>query len=423
MLGKIVHTYWTRLLATALVFVSVVLTSRYLGADGKGLTSLIATNILFINLVNEMVGGVSLIYLIPRRKPLSLLVPSLLFTLVSSLLITALFHYLLIIPKEYSVHLYAIAVLQTLNNTALYVLLGKEKVKQHNYFFLLKAIINAGFLALFFMVIGEASVDVFVNGLYASNGVPLLISLIFITPYLMENLGFRDIIESFNEMFSYSSMAQLANIVQTLNYRLSFYLLNIFISKGAVGIYSVALALCDVIWMMSKSIGTVQLARISNTTDHAEMHRLTKRVLSLSVMSTFLLLIPALLLPASTYALFFGNDFAQVRPVLLVISPGILIFSVNIILANHFSGTGRYGINLTASVFGLMVNAGANYLLIPRFGLTGAAVAATLTYTVITFYTWLQFIKETSLGWKDLLISREDLRKIATVMGWKENSY
>lgn len=418
MLSKIINTYWTRLLATAFTFVAVVLTSRYLGAEGKGLTSLITTNLLFMCLANEFVGGVSLIYLVPRRNTLALLIPAVIFTLADSLLLAAFFHVMEIIPKEYSIHLYFLAVLQTLGNTVLYVLLGKEKVSHHNYLFLLKTLVNTAMLAVFFIVLKNTTAEAFIYALYLSNIVPLLIGIALIIPYLEKDFRDADFVSITREMFSYGSFAQLANILQTLNYRLSFYLLNVFIGQGAVGVYSVALALSDVIWMMSKSISTVQLTRISNTDNTAQAHELTKKFLRFSVFSTVLLLIPAMIIPAEFYSLVFGQEFGEVKAVIIAMGTGILIFSINIILANHFGGTGRYKINMLASLVGLVVNVAMNVLLIPKWGLTGAGISASLTYTVITLFTWWQFVKEASIKWRDLVIGKEDLRKMAEAAGW-----
>ncbi|HXH20064.1 MAG TPA: hypothetical protein VNJ07_13385, partial [Chitinophagales bacterium] len=344
MLNKIIHTYWTRLAATVLVFISVVLTSRYLGADGKGMTSLITTNLLFINLVNEFIGGVSLIYLIPRRQPAAMLIPAVLFALLDSFVLAVFFQALHIVPEEYTVHIYFLAVLQTLNNTLLYVLLGRERVKMHNNLFLLKALINAGWLAVYFIGLKTASVEVFLLALYASNGIPLLIGIILLLPFLKENFRIGNILSTTRELLAYGSLAQSANIIQTLNYRLSFYLLNFFLinGKAAVGVFSVTLALCDVIWMMSKSIGMVQLTRIANTSDVTEAHQLTKKFLRFSVLSTLLFLIPAMTVPENFYSLLFGQAFGEVRTLIQMMGAGVLIFSVNIILSNHFAGTGRY---------------------------------------------------------------------------------
>ena len=404
-----------------MVFISVALASRYLGAEGKGLTSLITTNLLFICLANEFVGGVSLIYLIPRRQPMALLIPAFIFTLIDSLLLTSFFHFLEIVPKEYSVHLYFLAVLQTLNNTVLYVLLGNESVKRHNYLFLLKAVVNALLLGVFFIWLKNATVEAFLHALYLSNLIPLLIGAVLLIPFLRRNPKTGNIISATRDMLSYSGFAQSANIIQTLNYRLSFYLLNVFIGPKAVGVYSVALALCDVIWMMSKSIGTVQLARISNLNDSGQAREMTKMFLRFSVAGALLLLIPVMLTPERIYTLVFGSEFGETRNVMLLLGGGVLVFSINIILANHFAGTGRYKINMIASLIGLVVNATANVLLIPRFGLSGAAIAASITYCVIVVYTWLRFARESDIGWRDLVADGNDWKKVKEAMGWGRN--
>lgn len=417
-LNKIVHTYWTRLLATACVFASVVLTSRFLGAEGKGITSLIVTNILFITLLNDMVGGVALIYLAPRYRLSSIVFPSALFTLICSLFSVAAFHFLEIIPAEYSAHLYFLSVIQSLNNIALNVLLGKENVRLNNYLFLLKTLVNVVFLALFFILLQTASVLHYLYAMYLSNLLPLLAALPALISYWKNDAEKPS--ASLKKLASLGSQSQFANVAQMLNYRLSFYLLNALLfseGKKAVGIFSIALALADVVWMMGKSIGTVQLTRISNMKDVSQSHDLTKKFLRFSVMSSVLLLIPALLIPASVYALVFGEEFGAAKEALLMMAGGIVVFSINIILANHFAGTGRYKVNLIASLIGLPVNIAANVLLIPKLGLAGAGIAASVSYSVITCYAWLQFAKESPLRWKDLVVKKEDIRKLIAGAG------
>lgn len=422
MLNKIVHTYWTRLLTTAFVFASVVLTSRFLGAEGKGVTSLLVTNILLITLLNDLVGGVSLIYLVPRYPLISLVVPTALFSLVCSLIAAVVFHFLGIIPPEYSVHLYFLAVLQSFNNIALNVLLGKEQIRVYNYLALFKAFLNAALLIIYFMAMHDASVTTFIHALYISNAAPLFFAVPVVMRY-WNDIPRQGSLSFFKELITYGSQSQFANIVQMLNYRLSFYLLNaLLLSEGkkAVGVFSIALALADVIWMMSKSIGTVQLTRIANMMDTQgiqEAHALTKKFLRFSILSTVLLLIPALLMPSEVYTFIFGSEFGDTRQALLMMAAGILIFSINIILANHFAGTGRYSVNTIASLVGLVINIPANILLIPKFGLMGAGIAASITFAVTTLYTWIQFARESSLGWKDLVVSREDVRKLVALAG------
>jgi O-antigen/teichoic acid export membrane protein len=131
-------------------------------------------------------------------------------------------------------------------------------------------------------------------------------------------------------------------------------------------------------------------------------------------------LFPALLVPSEVYIFIFGDEFGETKTVLWMMSAGILVFSINLILANHFAGTGRYWVNTTASLIGLAINIPANLLLIPEYGLAGAGIAASLTFFAITLYTWIKFVKESSLHWKDLVMKKEDVRKLLALTGWNQ---
>ena len=50
----------------------VIMTSRYLGAAGKGQISLFIANIVMVQHVGNLISGGSLVYLTPRIKPMIL---------------------------------------------------------------------------------------------------------------------------------------------------------------------------------------------------------------------------------------------------------------------------------------------------------------------------------------------------------------
>jgi hypothetical protein len=68
MLKNIVQTVLSKLFTSGLLFISVVLSTQFLGASGRGEISLIMASSGIILLVNGLVGGSALVYLLPRYK-------------------------------------------------------------------------------------------------------------------------------------------------------------------------------------------------------------------------------------------------------------------------------------------------------------------------------------------------------------------
>lgn len=64
--------------------------------------------------------------------------------------------------------------------------------------------------------------------------------------------------------------------------------------------------------------------------------------------------------------------------------PGVVVMAWGRVLANGASARGKPGVYLAATSLGLVVNVIANVVLIPRYGIVGAAVATTLVYALVT---------------------------------------
>src|SRR5688572_27148351 len=109
MFKNIFQTVVTKFLAAIFGFLVVVITSKFLGAEGKGLTSLIITTVAIIMLFNDIIGGTVLVYLVPRTDLLKLLVPAYGWGLLSCLALTFFFHQLAPIPENYSDDLFLLS--------------------------------------------------------------------------------------------------------------------------------------------------------------------------------------------------------------------------------------------------------------------------------------------------------------------------
>lgn len=422
MYKTIFQTYWTRLASSALHLLVVVLTAKILGAEGKGLTSLITTSILIIILFNDLLGGTALVYLSPRHNLLHLLIPSYAWAIVMAAGFGFAIAFLDVLPPEYYWHLALISLLHALSSIHLTLLIGMEKIKENNLFFMLKISSQLLVLVLFFFVMNRQDVMAFVYSLYVANFVIFLLSLYPVWRHVSANnlSGFG---HSLRQLIRYGFIAQFANIIQFLNYRFSFYLLNYFFNPAAVGIYSISLAVAEIIWLMSKSIALVQYARIANTTDPAYAIRLTVKLVKISFISVLLFMLPALLLPNSVYAWIFGPEFGEARIALLAMAAGIGCWGLATILTGYFAGRGLYHINTIGSGIGFVVTMAAGIILIPKWSWTGAGLTASLSFLATSAYTIWQFSRTTGVKPIALLPKGKDLLEWKTKLAeWNGES-
>ena len=99
-----------------------------------------------------------------------------------------------------------------------------------------------------------------------------------------------------------------------------------------------------------------------------------------------------------------GVQFAQAATVIAVLTPGILVWGIAGQPAAHLASHGRLFPDMSTAT--LLVNFTLNLALIPVLGPVGAAVATAVSYSVISGYIILAFMRQTGTRLKDLLVVR-----------------
>ena len=88
----------------------------------------------------------------------------------------------------------------------------------------------------------------------------------------------------------------------------------------------------------------------------------------------------------------------------------ILIFALSIgkILVAELSARKKIDYVVWAGIIAVLVNVTGNLLLIPRMGISGAAIASTMSYSLLSVIIICYYLRETGVGWKKLIPCRSD---------------
>jgi O-antigen/teichoic acid export membrane protein len=182
-------------------------------------------------------------------------------------------------------------------------------------------------------------------------------------------------------------------------------LVNGLLNPFAVGLYSLAVQIVERLWILSQAVSTVLLPRISELKDDE-----TKRGLITPFISRWVLMITAsgslLLALAAPFLipLIFGMEFAGSVVALQVILVGITLGSASRILANDIAARGRPELNLYCSVIAILINLVGNLLFIPLMGITGAALATTISYGLNTLMKIYLYARISKIKWYKTII-------------------
>jgi O-antigen/teichoic acid export membrane protein len=179
----------------------------------------------------------------------------------------------------------------------------------------------------------------------------------------------------------YSGFSYLGSLLQFLVQRVDVLLISVLLDLRAVGLYSVAYGVAELLLLLPQRFGNLYLTRVAGQTDGSAL-RAREIPLSTSAVVLGTLAAAAVLALAAPWAIrhFFGRSFDDsVKPFLLLL-PGVCALAAGAVQNAYLSGAGRLGDNARVAAAGLVVNVALNLWLIPGYGIAGAAVASSLTY-------------------------------------------
>lgn len=217
----------------------------------------------------------------------------------------------------------------------------------------------------------------------------------------------RDFVPSYSaevasDLFSFGLKSYAASLAQQLNYRLDVFIVNYFLSPAAVGIYSVSTALSEALLMLPGAVCFALFPRISAVGKErgaAIAASLVRRALWLVLAAGgALCLLSRWLVPAA-----YGGPFAPAVAAIFLLAPGVAALSCAWVLGAYFEGSGRPQLVASAAGLGLAATVALDLLLIPVYGINGAAAASSVSYLASALWLVHVFRSETGVRLSELV--------------------
>jgi O-antigen/teichoic acid export membrane protein len=294
---------------------------------------------------------------------------------------------------------------------------GLQQFRPYN----LLAIAQPGLLLVFvalLTVLGNQNLALLIAAQFLAVFLVLLLTLLWLRPVLLADQSPHTASIPIKQTLSYGWKAHLSNMLAFVNYKADVFLANLFLGPAAVGVYVIAVALAEKLWLMSQAVSTVLLPRLAElNVDEAKRKQLTPLVTRWVLLAT---LLAALALAAAAHwliALIFGADYAGALLPFWILLPGMVFLAGSRVIANDIAARGRPDLNLYGSILVVTINVVGNLILIPRHGLSGAAAATTFAYGAdlilrLWIYGWF-----TKNRWVDsLFVKGSDVVMIRAVL-------
>jgi O-antigen/teichoic acid export membrane protein len=209
-------------------------------------------------------------------------------------------------------------------------------------------------------------------------------------------------------VWRFAALIGLTNLISLLNYRVNLFLVERLDGLAAAGVYSVAVTLAELLWLVSSAVTTAVYARIGASDAQAAASSTLQAVrwgaLGVLLAAPVLLAVAWWALPAVL-----GEVYRPAWWYLLILLPGTLAYSSASGISAYFTNQRGQpwlagGIALTSMLLNLVLS----WWWIPLWGAAGAAVATSVSYCVAIVLGLMLFLRLSGLPAR-VLWSRHEL--------------
>lgn len=412
MLKKILGTIGTRYLIALLNLALIFINAKVLGIKGVGMVGLIVASVNIAVIFNGILSGGTIVYFMNRYSMRTIFLPAYLWTFIGSALACVFMYFTGLLPTAYWLDIYLLAILNSIVAANARFLLGKDHIKGFNLTFILQG--GLLFFILLYLYYGANLQDVrsYVWGLYTTNGIALAASLILLVPYLLKETprpAGKPLYRIVKEMFAYGLWAGADGLAETCTTRLNYFLIERLSGLGGVGLLDAGTKISESVWHISRSVSFIAYSNVAKTTDVTEQKRITLQLLKLTFCAMALVMGCVLCIPEWVYTDYlFSAEFKGIRKVITGLSVGIVTLGCNSIVGHYFIGSGKIRYSAASSCVGLVTLLLAGSILIPLYGIVGAAVSTSIAFTAMLIFSLSVFMRQTSTTFLELIPNRND---------------
>lgn len=219
----------------------------------------------------------------------------------------------------------------------------------------------------------------------------------------------------FTKMMRYGLKFNVAMASTMLVFRVDVLIVNYFRGAAEAGVYSVASQGGLLFMLLPNVIGSLLFPRIASTRDASgELTAVVTRHTAFVLAIAFLLAIPGAFLMPYLY----GAPFFDASIQLLILLPGVYLMGLEMVMVQHFVGTGLPAAIPVFWVTTLFFNIALNLAIVPTFGARGASLVSTLSYSLIFALVFIYFRAKTGKRFADTFILRPiEVRPLLAVAG------
>jgi O-antigen/teichoic acid export membrane protein len=294
------------------------------------------------------------------------------------------------------------------------VLIGEERFRLRSVLAVLNRVVSLIAFFIFVLFLGRGAETAILANL-AGLVVGGCAALIFIKHFFLDGWNIREARQNLMPTLVFGIRGQAGNLATFFSYRLDVFMVNYFLDATQVGLYALGVMVSEAIWQVPGVVSVALCPRTARTVG-AGAESFTSMILRQVFFITILAGLVIALIAPFIIPLVFGVRFAPSVAVIWWILPGTIALSLSKVICADLTGRGLNVHTAISSYVGLLFTLILDWLLIPKMGIQGAALASSVAYLCATAYLFIVIRRELKTSLKSLLVpSSADLRAYKTL--------
>jgi O-antigen/teichoic acid export membrane protein len=197
-----------------------------------------------------------------------------------------------------------------------------------------------------------------------------------------------------DEILRYAFFVFTANTIQFLCYRMDIWFVDYYQNKNELGLYSLSTKVSQLWWILPQIISYLFFPLMSaGKVSTNEFNKIIRKMLLLATISGVI----AIFIYPFFVKYFVGELYEASYRSFTYLLPGVVFFSINILITAKLSASGMVNINLWVSLICFIIVLILDIILIPLYGISGAAIASSIAYAVSTLYVIYKYKNATAV--------------------------
>lgn len=385
---EIINLFLSRIFISLINFALLIFSSRLLGAESRGIINLFVVQLSFVLLIAELFSGPVIVYLYHRINTTQLYSISRFLGCIMVVILYFALELTVGVVNEGFIIFPIIGMLNILLSNKQLFLLANKKNNWHNLLITIQPILFFAFFILLYFINSENDVYTFFGAWIISLIVSNIISLfIKVDLNLLPKRRYSLIIKL---LIRRSKWIILSNILHLLGARIVYFYIEKSTGIKDVGIFGTAISITEALLLLSVSVSSIIYAETSKEGRKSIFKTLQYAGIAFYVSLLGLIILANL--PQILWTKILGEDFLNIKYLIAISGPVILITGISTVISNFLSGAGKFKISAIGSGLALGINVTIGWFLVHRYAMEGAVVSM-LIANLIQLIWLMWFIK------------------------------